>query len=84
MFLKHLIRFGTEVYKLKCNGISGNLLQFLENYLFNRYQQVVLNGKQTKGKSIKENNSLKNMLIEMFLACLTKCMHLDYEDVIYR
>ena len=32
------------IYKLKCNGISGNLLNFFENYLQNRYQRVVLNG----------------------------------------
>ena len=32
------------IFKLKCNGISGNLLRFLENYLRDRFQRVVLNG----------------------------------------
>ena len=32
------------IHKLKCNGISGNLLAFFENYLVNRQQRVVLNG----------------------------------------
>ena len=32
------------IFKLKCNGISGNLLKFFENYLQNREQRVVLNG----------------------------------------
>ena len=32
------------LHKLKCNGISGNLYNLLENYLQNRYQRVVLNG----------------------------------------
>ena len=32
------------ILKLKCNGISGNLLKFFENYLQNRQQRVVLNG----------------------------------------
>ena len=32
------------IFKLKCNGISGNLLKFLESYLQNRHQRVVLNG----------------------------------------
>ena len=32
------------IFKLKCNGISGNLLKFLENHLQNRQQRVVLNG----------------------------------------
>ena len=33
------------IFKLKCNGISGNLLNFIDNYLLNRHQRVVLNGK---------------------------------------
>ena len=33
------------IFKLKCNGISGNLPNFFENYLRNRVQRVVLNGK---------------------------------------
>ena len=32
------------IHKLKCNGISGNLLNFFKNYLSNRHQRVVLNG----------------------------------------
>ena len=32
------------IFKLKQNGISGSLLQLLENYLLNRKQRVVLNG----------------------------------------
>ena len=32
------------IFKLKRNGIEGNLLRLLENYLSNRRQRVVLNG----------------------------------------
>ena len=32
------------VFKLKQNGISGNLLKLFENYLHNKKQRVVLNG----------------------------------------
>ena len=32
------------IYKLKQNGISGNLFKFYESYLCNRKQRVVLNG----------------------------------------
>ena len=32
------------IYKLKCNCISGSLLDFFTNYLSNRKQRVVLNG----------------------------------------
>ena len=35
------------IHKLKCNGISGNLLEVFENYLLNRYQRVVLNGTES-------------------------------------
>ena len=35
------------IFKLKCNGISGSLLNFSENYLSNRFQRVVLNGKDS-------------------------------------
>ena len=39
--------------KLKCNGISGNLLNFFGNYLSNRYQRVVLNGKEFNWMCLK-------------------------------
>ena len=32
------------LFKLKQNGISGNLLSFFQSYLFNRKQRVILNG----------------------------------------
>ena len=33
------------IFKLKQNGISGNLLNLLSNFLRNRKQRVVLNGR---------------------------------------
>ena len=41
------------LFKLKCNGISGTLLNFFENYLFNRHQRVVLNGQESDWMTIK-------------------------------
>ena len=35
------------IHKLKCNGIEGNHLKFLTNYLDNRHQRFVLNGLQS-------------------------------------
>ena len=32
------------IFKLKQNGISGNLLHFFEDYLHNRKQRVIING----------------------------------------
>ena len=40
------------LYKLKSNGISGNLLKFFENYIFNRHQRVTLNGSESSWRSI--------------------------------
>ena len=41
------------LFKLKCNSISGSLLNFLENYLSNRHQRVVLNGQESNWTSIQ-------------------------------
>ena len=40
------------IFKLKSNGISGNLLTFFENYLLNRKQRVVLNGTTSDWKTV--------------------------------
>ena len=41
------------LFKLKCNCISGNLLNIFENYLTSRYQRVIFNGKESNWKSLK-------------------------------
>ena len=55
IFLKRLIKSGMMqhdgiIFKLKCSGIFGNLLNCFENYLQNRFQRVVLNGKESNWK----------------------------------
>ena len=40
------------IHKLKCNGISGSLLRFFENYISNRHQGVTLNGTESSWRSI--------------------------------
>ena len=40
------------IHKLKCCGISGNLLTFLQDYLSNRHQRVTLNGTTSDWRSI--------------------------------
>ena len=54
-FLKRLVKVRHDgiVFKLKCNGISGNLLNFFQNDLSNRYQRVVLNGKESDWTSLQ-------------------------------
>ena len=41
------------IFKLKQNGISGNLLKFFESYLHNRKQRVILNGSYSEYSSIE-------------------------------
>ena len=36
------------LYKLECNGIAGNLLHLIQNFLSNRKQRVLLNGKNSE------------------------------------
>ena len=40
------------LYKLECCGISGNLLSLISNFLTNREQRVVLNGKNSEWRRI--------------------------------
>ena len=40
------------IHKLKCNGISGCLLRFFEDYILNRHQRVTLNGSESSWRSI--------------------------------
>ena len=41
------------IYKLKQNGVNGNLLETLTNFLNDRKQRVVLNGQHSKWANIK-------------------------------
>ena len=36
------------IFKLKQNGVSGQLLKLLSNYLTNRLQRVVVNGQNSE------------------------------------
>ena len=40
------------IYKLECKGISGNLLTLVKNYLKDRKQRVVLNGRSSEWASV--------------------------------
>ena len=41
------------IYKLKCNGITGDLLRLIESFLSDMYQRVVLNGQTSTWSKIK-------------------------------
>ena len=40
------------LYKLECNGISGDLLNLIQNFLTDRKQRVVLNGRSSEWATI--------------------------------
>ena len=44
---------GGVILKLRCNGITGGLLHFFQNYLSNWYQRVFLNGQEFKRMPLK-------------------------------
>ena len=41
------------IFKLKSNGVAGNVLKLIENFLDNRYQRVILNGQCSSWTRIK-------------------------------
>ena len=41
------------IFKLKQNGVSGSLLMFFQNDLYNRKQRVVLNGSYSNYSTVK-------------------------------
>ena len=49
-------------YKLECNGIAGNLLHLIQNFLSNRKQRVLLNGKNSEWKEISAGVSQGSVL----------------------
>ena len=54
------------LYKLECNGISRNLLNFLRSFLLNRMQRVVLNGKSSNWEFISSGVPQGSILGPLF------------------
>ena len=57
IYQKYLIKFGTMdkfgIYKLKQNGVSGDLLNLIIDFLDARKQRVVLNGQYSLWAIVK-------------------------------
>ena len=60
------------LYKLKHNGISGNLLQTLTDFLKDRKQRVVLNGKNSSWTNVEvgvPQGSIQGPLLFLIYIC---------------
>ena len=69
------------IFNLKCNGISGKLLNFFENHLSQRCQPVVLNGNESEWTGIKASvpqvSVLGTMLFLIYINDLTENISSD-------
>ena len=63
------------IFKLKCNGISGNVLKFFENYLTNRYQRLILNGKLERVKLEEFESWCPTRNLAQWYACCKGAFH---------
>ena len=63
----HKVSHDGIIYKLTQNGISGNLLNLLEDFLKERKQRVVLNGQLSTWKNINAGVPQGSILGPLFL-----------------
>ncbi len=54
------------LYKLKCNGISGNLLKLIRNFLSDQKQQVLLKGRNSERPDISAGVPQRSILGPLF------------------
>ena len=69
------------IYKLKCNGVSGDLLLLIQNFLSDRQQRVVLNGKcsnwATVSAGMPQGSVLGPLLFLTYINDIVDNVHCD-------
>ena len=60
------------LYKLECNGISGKLLNLLRNFLTDRQQRIVLNGKNSSWLTVRSGSASGISAWPSTLSCVYK------------
>ena len=69
------------IYKLKCSGVSGDLLLLIQNFLSDRQQRVVLNGKcsnwATVSAGVPQGSVLGPLLFLIYINDIVDNVHCD-------
>ena len=60
------IRITDLIFKFKFFGISGDLLELIQNLLLNKFQRVVLNGKTSQWEKINTGVPQGSILRQLF------------------
>ena len=60
------VRHNGLIYKLKQNGVPGDLLNILTNFLKQRKQKVILNGQHSTWKNLKQESLKFQFLNRLF------------------
>ena len=71
------------IYKLECKGISGNPLTLVRNYLKERKQRVVLNGRSSEWATVSAGVPQGSVLGPLFFLIYFFYINIKYYNICY-